>query len=321
MKGTWPLGTATVTIANHGVWLQGETDDLAGSAGTILTYSGTGVALHVFSASIRIQKVRIESITIKAIGAAVSSASAIGLRLLTVEGALLYRLTVRDFEAGVGVVVATDSGAFRYTAQVVIFDSFVYQSKTGIYLTGASAASGVNTVQVMNTVVIGKTGPTAGSLGIVIDQFSGGNLVIGGDVETYETAFYIEGDDNSFIKTRTEDIGTTHVYFSPASSSNRLQDHLFTGGGTYVINSGGYTNRFFNNVGFVTESWNSTTISASTFVMVNHGLAGTPDTVIVTPLDAGYGTFYISARTSTTFTITVTVSGTYSFNWYARFQP
>jgi len=69
------------------------------------------------------------------------------------------------------------------------------------------------------------------------------------------------------------------------------------------------------------ENSGTATISASTSVVVTHGLAGTPTVVIVTPESTGYGAFAVTARNSTTFTITVTTSGTYTFDWYAEYKP
>jgi hypothetical protein len=69
------------------------------------------------------------------------------------------------------------------------------------------------------------------------------------------------------------------------------------------------------------EASGSATISSGTSVVVTHGLAGTPTVVTVTPRSTGYGTFAVTARNSTTFTITVTTSGTYTFDWYAEYKP
>lgn len=317
LRGTWALATTTVTIANHGVALIGEAEDLAGSAGTILTYSGTGVALHVFSASIRLQRVRIESLTIAAIGAAITSASAIGLRGMTVEAFTIHRVTVRDFEEGIGIAIDTDTGVARYTAQVVIFDSFIVSAKTGIFQTGDTATSGTNTVQIMNTVLIGKAGPTAGSKGISADGFTNGGLILGGDIETYETAFEIAGDEFALYKTRTEDISTTHVSILAGASNTLISHHLFTGGGTKVSNSG--TNTIYGGNGF--EQTGSSTIAASTSVTVTHTLYSTPTAVTITSRATGFGTAFVGQRTATVFSINVTVSGTFTFDWTAYYWP
>jgi len=74
------------------------------------------------------------------------------------------------------------------------------------------------------------------------------------------------------------------------------------------------------NQGFVTENSGTATITASTTVTFNHGLAGTPTHVECGFQNAGYGSWIWSA-TSTQITITVTTSGTYTFSWYAEYKP
>jgi len=74
------------------------------------------------------------------------------------------------------------------------------------------------------------------------------------------------------------------------------------------------------NIGFVTENSGTATISSSTSVVVNHGLAGTPTHVNCGFKTTGYGSWIWSA-TSTQITITVTNSGTYTLSWDAEYKP
>jgi hypothetical protein len=62
------------------------------------------------------------------------------------------------------------------------------------------------------------------------------------------------------------------------------------------------------------------TITASTTVTFNHGLAGTPTHVECGFKNFGYGSWWWTA-TSTQITITVVTSGTYTFSWYAEYKP
>ena len=64
------------------------------------------------------------------------------------------------------------------------------------------------------------------------------------------------------------------------------------------------------------ENWGSTTISASTSVTVTHNLFSSPTTVIVTSRTTSYGTIFVGVRSSTVFSINVTISGTYTIDWY-----
>ena len=75
-----------------------------------------------------------------------------------------------------------------------------------------------------------------------------------------------------------------------------------------------------NNQGFKTENSGTATISASTTVTFNHGLAGTPTHVECGFKAIGYGSWKWSA-TSTQITIQVTSTGTYTFSWYAEYKP
>jgi parallel beta-helix repeat protein len=91
---------------------------------------------------------------------------------------------------------------------------------------------------------------------------------------------------------------------------------LYNGGATGVVIKG--------NAGYVTENSGTATIpSGQTSVTVNHGLAGTPTLIIVTGTTSDTADAYVSAKTSTTFTITVPspVSGNRIVYWYAKYEP
>jgi len=76
---------------------------------------------------------------------------------------------------------------------------------------------------------------------------------------------------------------------------------------------------FFGNVGFCTE--NSGNASVATGGTVNHGLAGTPTSIIVTPTVTGLTDIYVSDVGSSTFKINFAGGGTNLFYWYAEYQP
>jgi len=75
------------------------------------------------------------------------------------------------------------------------------------------------------------------------------------------------------------------------------------------------------NINYVTENSGTATISASTYVDVTHGLAGTPTTINVTPATSGTGDWCLSNIGDTTFRINVANSGTYTFYWTAEYKP
>ena len=76
-----------------------------------------------------------------------------------------------------------------------------------------------------------------------------------------------------------------------------------------------------HNMGFLTKNCGNVTISSSTSVTVNHGLAGTPTTIIVTPQSDIDGDFWISDVGSSTLQINVDISQTVSFYWHTEYKP
>ncbi len=71
------------------------------------------------------------------------------------------------------------------------------------------------------------------------------------------------------------------------------------------------------NLGYVTENKGTATITASTSVVFNHGLATTPTLVLASFNLASYGNYTWTA-TTTQITITVSTSDTYTVYWYAE---
>jgi len=71
----------------------------------------------------------------------------------------------------------------------------------------------------------------------------------------------------------------------------------------------------------ITHNSGTETISASTSVVVTHGLAGSPDIVTVTLGTTGAGNYYVDTFTSTQFTVHVANSGTYTVYWKAIYKP
>lgn len=76
-----------------------------------------------------------------------------------------------------------------------------------------------------------------------------------------------------------------------------------------------------NNLGYVTNNVGSATVTASsTTVDVTHGLAATPTRVLLTPTTSTAGKqYYVSAKTATTFTITIDseADDDITFDWQA----
>jgi hypothetical protein len=112
------------------------------------------------------------------------------------------------------------------------------------------------------------------------------------------------------------------VYVDNYSEDVMVKDNVFKDYGTafIYIHPSAVNIKVKSNIGFITENSGTATITASTSVTFNHGLAGTPTHVECGFETIGYGSWIWSA-TSTQITITVANSGTYTFSWYAEYQP
>jgi len=186
-----------------------------------------------------------------------------------------------------------------HNKKIRVNDNIVYKSgRYGIVLEYVDYSECIGNVCVNN----GQLDSTRGD-GIRVDVAT--NTVVSGNV-CY--------DDQA---TKTQTYGITAV---GGSSSNIFVGNNVAGNliGNMSISSG---NIVSENIGFTTEKRGSATITAGTSVDVTHGLAGTPTIVTVTPRSIGYGAYAVTARNSTTFTITVSTSGTYTFDWYAEYKP
>lgn len=299
--GTYPLGTTTLTLNYHGMHLEGEGSDLAGTRGTIITYNGTGVALDVYRAAIRLQKISIRNLGIVAQGNAKTAANAIGIRVLNAEDVQIWNVMVREFEAGTGVTFDCDNTS--YVAGCVVFNSYLWGNKYGVYCDGDSAGHEINDTAVLHTIIIGPTGPIAGSQGVTFDEFTNACFVLGGDIETYETAFYIDGDDNGFIKTRTEDISGIYFDVNATAANTRMYAHRFYGAGTYVADAGTDT-RLVDCNPYVTKNLGTAVIlNGTNSIVVAHGLSTTPTCINVTGTHAEVESTYVSTVGAANFTV------------------
>jgi predicted acyltransferase (DUF342 family) len=135
--------------------------------------------------------------------------------------------------------------------------------------------------------------------------------------------------DNTFFSSVTAIItgGRDHVLDNAFSAcqtdiqllggDNVVRGNNLRGSVARIDTSGmGGGNIIEGNFGYVTENYGTT--SAGTSIDVTHGLDGTPDHVIVTPLgQTGY--YYVTNKGPTTFTIISEMN--IAFDWYAKFKP
>jgi len=123
--------------------------------------------------------------------------------------------------------------------------------------------------------------------------------------------------DNQDTPTQYDGIQTVS-----SSGDNIIRNNIVFGNTNKQINP--HTDdQVSGNLGYITENSGSATItSGSTSVTVNHGLAGTPTTITVTPA-GNIGNVWVDSITSTSFTIhceTAPSSDTTVY-WYAEYKP
>jgi len=108
------------------------------------------------------------------------------------------------------------------------------------------------------------------------------------------------------------------VYLEHAVTTNIKNNYFGTHSTSGV--GGTFTNALVRyNVGFITEN-TGVTGAIATGTTVNHGLAGTPDVVLITP-QTDVGDFYVSAVAAGTFTISFDGGGNHVFYWFAEYKP
>lgn len=230
--------------------------------------------------------------------------------------------------SGNNIQVDADNGIIVVTGSNLIIDNTVWGNINGLLLYGSSA---------VGNLVIGNRFDYNWYYGIYIDAGATGNLITGNNIffnsqassNTYSGIIINDSFKNNIFNNRigssyTGGGGEKQKYGVKETGTSDYNEICFNIIESYLTNGivkVGANTVVKQNVGYVTENSGTATISSGTSVVVTHGLAGTPTVVIVTPRSTGYGSFAVTARTSTTFTITVTISGTYTFDWYAEYKP
>jgi len=89
-----------------------------------------------------------------------------------------------------------------------------------------------------------------------------------------------------------------------------------------IINSGGSTNKFLNNMGFVTENWVSGANTTATTIVISHNLAGTPQYVFASFNFTGWTSWtWTATSTQITITVTGTLPASYTAYAYTKYDP
>lgn len=157
----------------------------------IFTYGGTGVAFQIGSDSGLTDNAVLQNISVSAVGDAITSATAIGIKLLNVRYIRLIDCSVKGFKGGEGIQV-TASGSY-YSATCWIDNPTVHSCATGIHLTGAGGAAKANHISINGGFINADLGTTKG-IGILIDGYGDSHIINDVDVETADLGIKLDGN-------------------------------------------------------------------------------------------------------------------------------
>jgi parallel beta-helix repeat protein len=206
------------------------------------------------------------------------------------------------------------SGAYRIN---ILGNQIYYPGNVGIL-----AINGINFCQFSNNAVY-----TAGDDGIKIDRVyadvlwncnynlvSNNTIVSSGargvDLRNYVSYTLVEGN---VIRGSTG----SNIYIPNSTNTyNQLINNSVTGSGAAEISNSGANTTIIDNFGYVTQNSGSASGSGTSFT-VTHGLVSAPTVVLVTSTTATPETISVTAKASTTFTVTFAGSGAHTLDWQA----
>jgi len=171
-----------------------------------------------------------------------------------------------------------------------------------------------------------KSGEPFGCRGVNIIGFQifnnkqGGIIVYSVDTDNYSTDIFV---DDCILNGNGAGTSWANIHaYSPSKIT--VGKAICRGGSNIPLGENVMViGQVISDVGLAKNSGTATIPSGQTSVTVNHGLAGTPTVVIVTGTTSDTKDAYVSAKTSTTFTITVPspVGGDRTVYWYAEYKP
>lgn len=300
------LISSTITVAKT-VSLLGSSSSFGDTTATAeLLYTGTGVALQIGDGSTKIYNVRIDTLGIRASGAAVSSATAIGLKLLNSNYAVITNLVVQRFQAGKGIQ-CTASG-INIGASNNFIGCFLWYNKTGYEITGAGVGVGDYATTLFGGAVIGDG--SANSYGLVVGQYAAETIVYGTDFESFDICIDLYGNGTTsgggvkLIGSRTEFQVTYAVRINATTDKTTLIGHRFAGGSasTWLSDSGVRT--------FRTDTDSNVRINAASLEMLNNIPVNIQDT-------GGVARQVLKIATNDTVQFGTSVYGNYGLgSWY-----
>jgi len=214
-----------------------------------------------------------------------------------------------------------DGICFDGVSRINFSNNIVYNTKRGIVVGGTKNIissnilrnndNGIKAYNVTSTTIIGNE---------IVDNTGDG-------ISFYNDSGASGIEDILITNNQILDNGGKGIYLQTSWVANSIVDTVIRGNtilnntGGAIINEGTNTN-IQHNQGYTTENSGTATITAgNTSIDVTHGLAGTPTRVYLTPTtDTAGRRYWVSAKGSSTFTITIDSSHTadISFDWKAE---
>jgi len=218
------------------------------------------------------------------------------------------------------ILLGAEASADKFTEKFIVSDNVIDGTGTtaelcGIYMHGYNGQPTVRDGTITGNVIINMTYGIVATYPSHIDIIS--NTIKDCDKGIrLVSCSYNKICDNIIVECETG------VSEESLSDHNVIESNYIINSTTAIVKVGANT-EVRRNKGYITENSGTATISAgSTSVTVNHGLAGTPTVITVTP-SADIGDVWVDSVTSTSFTIhcETAPSSDVTVYWYAEYKP
>ncbi len=234
-QGTYRV-TSTITVAGT-MMVQGSASNLGTTTATKLAFSGTGPALLLQNGSSGLlYKPVVSDLVIEATGAAMTDATAVGLKLVNSNYGQFSNIVVHAFNAGIGVLATASSGTGALGASNTFEGCMLWENLIGYKFDGSDSTHGDYASSILSGAVIGRTVgglAIAGSKGVWVTQYAADQTVVGTDVESCEVGFDVYGNASGGVKligTRVEFQTVMGVRINAGADRVQLIGHRFFGG-------------------------------------------------------------------------------------------
>lgn len=228
------------------------------------------------------------------------------------EPAIYFRDTITDSSIVGNQIYDSYTGIGIYGSDIYAADNVIRNASHGIYLAGTRC-------EVNNNMLYDISLESIQGNGAAQNLILGNTLTDCGTLRLQScTSTFVE--NNNFIRTSAS---SSYMSLDEATSGTTVIKNNFfnTDLVTTIINNAATNTKISGNFGYTTENDGLATITAGqTTVEVSHGLVLTPTRVLLTPMTATGGKqYYVSAKTNSTFTITIDSEATadISFDWQA----